>query len=161
MEMLQNLLHLGLMFSKRAFGEDHDVVNVDDYDVFHVSENLIHHGLECSWGVAKSKEHDSGFVGSSMADKRSFPFVTFFDPHVVVSPPKVYLHEVLRSLELVDELRDERERVIVLYCILVQVPVVLNHPFSSVFLQHEEYRRRLFRFGRVDIPFGKLFVDEL
>ena len=104
MEALQNLLHLGLMFCKRAFGEDHDVINVDDYDVFHVSENLVHHGLERSRGVAESEEHDSGFIGSSVADERGFPFVSFFDLYVVVSPSKVYLCEVLRSLELVDEL---------------------------------------------------------
>ena len=35
---LKNFLHLGLMFSKRTFGEDHDVVNVDNDHVFHVCE---------------------------------------------------------------------------------------------------------------------------
>ena len=36
-----------------------------------------------------------------MADKRGFPFVTFLDPYIVVSPPKVYLCEVPRALEFV------------------------------------------------------------
>ena len=92
------------MLSKRAFGEDHDVVNVDEHDVFHVGENLIHHGLECSQRVAESEEHDNGLIGSLVANERGFPFISFFDPYVVVSPSKVYLCEVLRSLELVDEL---------------------------------------------------------
>ena len=83
------------MFSKRAFGEDHDVVNVDDYDVFHVGEDFIHHSLKHSRGIAESKEHDSGFIGSSVADECGFPFVTFLNPYVVVAPPEVYLHEVL------------------------------------------------------------------
>ena len=143
-DTLQNLLHLGLMFSKRAFGEDHDVVNVDDHDVFHVSENFIHHGLESGGRVAESEEHDRGFVGSSMADEHGFPFVTFLDTDVVVTPPEIDLCEVLGSLELVDELRDERERVVVSYCVLVQVPVILNHPLPSVLLRHEEYRGGLF-----------------
>ena len=94
-EALQNLLHLGLMFSKRAFGEDHDVVNVNNRDIFHVGEDFIHHSLKHSRGIAESKEHDSGFIGSSVADECGFPFVTFLDPNIVVSPPKVYLREVL------------------------------------------------------------------
>ena len=149
------------MFSKSAFGENHDVVNVDDYDVFHVSKYLVHHGLECSRGVAESEEHDCGFVGSSMANESGLPFITFLNPYIVVSPTEVYLREVLQSLELVDELRDEWERVVVSYCMLVQVPVVLNHPLSTVLLRHEEHGRSLFRLGRADIPFGELFVDEL
>ena len=149
------------MLNKRALGDDHDVVNINNYNVIHVCEDLVHHGLERGRGVAESEEHDSGFVGSSMANKRGFPFVTVLDPDVVVSPQKIYLCEVPRSLELVDELRDEWKRVIVPYCVLVQVPVVLHHPFSSIFLRHEEYGRRLFGLGRANIPFGELFIHEL
>ena len=94
-EALQNLLHLGLMLGKSALGEDHDVVNVDDHNVFHVGEDFVHHSLERSRGVAESEEHDGGFVGSSMANERGFPFITFLNPYVVVAPPEVYLHEVL------------------------------------------------------------------
>ena len=104
---------------------------------------------------------NSGLVGSSVADERGFPLVSFLDPYVVITPLKVYLCEVLRSLELVEKLRDEQERIIVPYCVLVQVPIVLNHPLSSIFLWHEEYWRRLFGLGWADIPFGKLFIDEL
>ena len=127
------------MLCKRAFGEDHDVVNVDNYDVFHVSEDFVHHGLESGGGVAETKEHDRGFVGSSMADERGFPFVSFFNPYIIVTPPEVYLREVLRTLEFADKLRDERERVVVPHSVLVQVPVVLDHLLSSIFLRHEEY----------------------
>ena len=96
-----------------------------------------------------------------MANKRGFPFVTFFDPYVVVTPLKVYLCEILRSLELVDKLRDEQEWVIVSYGMLIQVPVVLNHLLSSVSLWHEENGGGLFRLGWADIAFGELFVDKL
>ena len=92
---LQNLLHLGLMLHKGALGEDHDVINVNNYVVVHVSKDLVHHGLEHGGGVAESEEHDGRFVGSSVADECCFPFITFFDPHVIVTPPKVYLCEVL------------------------------------------------------------------
>ena len=95
MEALQNLLHLGLMLSKRALGEDNNVVNVDDYNVFHVGEDFVHHGLEHSRGVAESEEHDCGFIGSSMADERGLLFVTLLDSYIVVTPLTVYLCEVL------------------------------------------------------------------
>ena len=81
-----------------------------------------------------------------MANERGFPFIAFFDPYIIVFPLKIYLHEVLRSLELVDKLQDEQKRVVVSHCMLVQIPVVLNHPLSSVFLWHEEYGRCLFGF---------------
>ena len=96
-----------------------------------------------------------------MADECCFPFIAFLYLHVVITPPKVYLRKVLRSLELVDELRDEREWVVVPYCVLIKVPVVLHHLLSCVFLRHEEYRRCLLRLGRADVPLGELFVDEL
>ena len=158
-EALQNFLHLGLVLSKRALGEDHDVININDYDIVDVSENLVHHSLEHGGGVAESKEHDRGFIGSSVADKCCFPFITFLNPHVVVL--KIYLCEVLRSLELVDELRDEWERVVVLHHVLIEVPVVLYHPLSSIFLWHEEHGRCLFQLGWADVPLGELFVNEL
>ena len=60
-EALQNLLHFGLMFSKRPFGENHDIVDIDDDDDFHVCEDFVHHGLEHGGGVIETEEHDHGF----------------------------------------------------------------------------------------------------
>ena len=96
-----------------------------------------------------------------MAYESGLPFVSFFDMDVVVSPPKVDLSEVLRSLEFVNKLGNEWERVVVLNCMLVQILVVLHHLFPTVLLWHKEYRGSLFRFGWADISLGKLFVDEL
>ena len=139
-ELLEYFLHLGLVLRQVTLGEYHDVVNVDNNHILHVCENLIHHHLECGGGVAKSKEHDSGFEGSVMAYECGLPFVSFLDMDVVISPLEINLHEVLRSLEPVDELGNEWERVVVLNCVLVQIPVVLHHPFLAVLLWYEEYR---------------------
>ena len=95
-----------------------------------------------------------------MTNELCFPFVAFLVLYVVVSPLKVYLREVLQSLELVNKLQDERETVIVLHSVLIEVPIVLYHPFSPIFLRHEEYRQHLFRLGQADVPFGELFIDE-
>ena len=96
-----------------------------------------------------------------MTYKCGLPFVSFFDSDVVVTPPKIDLCEVLRSLELVDELGDEREGIVVPNRMFVQIPVILYHPLSSVLLRHKEDGGRLFGFGWVDIPLGELFIDEL
>ena len=75
-----------------------------------------------------------------MTYKCGLPFVSFFDSDVVVSPPKVDLREELRSLELVDELRDERERVVVPNRVFVQILIILYHPLPTVLLWYKEYR---------------------
>ena len=54
-----------------------------------------------------------------MTYKHGLPFVPFFDSDIVVSPPEINLGEVLRSLEFVNELGDERERVVVLNRVFV------------------------------------------
>ena len=138
--ILENFFHLGLVLRQVTLGKDHDVVNVDNDHVLHVSEDLVHHGLEGGGGVTKSEEHDGWFEGSAMTYKRGLPFISFLDLDVVVSPPEIDLREVLRSFELIDELRDEWERVVVPNRMFVQIPIILYHLFSSVLFRYEEYR---------------------
>ena len=74
-----------------------------------------------------------------VTDEGGFPLISFLDPNVVVPPPKVYLGEVLEPLELVDKLGDEGKEVVVSNCVVVQVVIVLHHPFMTILLQHKEY----------------------
>ena len=74
-----------------------------------------------------------------MTYKRGLPFVSFLDSDVVVPPSEVDLCEVLGSLELIDELGDERERVVVPNRVFVQIPIILYHPFPTVLLWYKEY----------------------
>ena len=37
--------------------ENHEIVDVDNVDILHISEDLIHHRLEYPRGIAESKEH--------------------------------------------------------------------------------------------------------
>jgi hypothetical protein len=46
----------------------------------------IHHGLEGCWGVGESKEHYGWFKEAFIGDERCFPFISLFDPYVVVTP---------------------------------------------------------------------------
>ena len=58
------------------------------------TEADVHHPLEGWRSVAKSKEHDGGFVQTSVGDECGFPFISFFDPNVVESPLDVDDSEV-------------------------------------------------------------------
>ena len=46
---------------------------------------MVHHGLECSWGVSESKEHHCRFKYAIWGFECSLPLVTLLDSDVVVS----------------------------------------------------------------------------
>lgn len=54
-----------------------------------------------------------------VADEGSFPFVSFFDVYVVVTPLKINLCEILGALEFVDELGDDGEQIVAPYGMFV------------------------------------------
>ena len=43
-----------------GLGKDEDVIEIYAYHFFcnKVTEDVIHHGLECSWAIGKAKKHD-------------------------------------------------------------------------------------------------------
>ena len=54
---------------KRSGHSYQDIVHIyDDFDsflcpfVFQGAEDVVHHILECDWGVAQAKVHDHGFI---------------------------------------------------------------------------------------------------
>ena len=54
-------------------------------------------------GVCHAKEHDHGFVESSVGDESGLPLVAFLDANVVVSPSYVKLSKNFGVFEFVDE----------------------------------------------------------
>ena len=46
-----------------GLGKDEDVIEVHTHHSFcnEVTEDVIHHGLECSWAIGEAKEHDQQF----------------------------------------------------------------------------------------------------
>lgn len=49
----------------------------------------------------------------------------------------------------------------VLHCYVVELLVVLNEPWIASLFLHEEYRRGHKRFGRDNVTFIEVFLDEL
>jgi hypothetical protein len=56
-------------------------------------EGFVHHTLKGGRGVGEAKEHDKWLEESAVGAERGFPFVSFLDTHIEVSPPYVKLGE--------------------------------------------------------------------
>ncbi|OSX55945.1 hypothetical protein POSPLADRAFT_1124899, partial [Postia placenta MAD-698-R-SB12] len=58
-------------------------------DEYIIMEDLVHHCLEGRGGVGETKEHHQGFVQPSVSHKGRLPFVTGFDPDIVIAPSNI------------------------------------------------------------------------
>src|SRR6202453_1446403 len=107
--------------------EDEDIIHVDD-NVSLVNEVLqdgVHHSLERSGGIGESEEHDCQFKAASICSEGGFPFVSFFDSKIVITPPKIHFGEVFQTSEFVNEFRDEGKGIIILNSMRVKILIIL------------------------------------
>src|SRR5882724_10485275 len=90
-------VHNGMVFLLCLATKDEDVVHVDDYNSFvnELSEDVVHHCLECRWAVSETKEHDKRFKQALVCPKGRLPLVSILDSHIVVSPLDIQFGEVL------------------------------------------------------------------
>ena len=110
--------------------EDEDVVHVDN-DMSLVNEVLedgIHHSLERSRGIGESEEHERRFKAALICSEGGFPFVSFFDSKIIITPPKVHFGEVFRTSEFVDEFGDEGKEIVILTGMRVKILIILAWP---------------------------------
>ncbi|KAF9795956.1 hypothetical protein IEO21_11043 [Rhodonia placenta] len=77
-------------------------------------EDVIHHRLEGRGGIGEAEEHHQGFVQSSVSYKGRLPFVTGFDPDVVVSPSNIELRKECGTAELIHHFGDQWQWVAIL-----------------------------------------------
>jgi hypothetical protein len=140
--------------------EDKDIVQVDSDLALNdqVSEDRVHEGLEGGRRVGESEEHDKRFKESLVGGEGSLPFL---DTDVVVSPTNVELGEVLGALESVDDIRDEGERVPVLDCDLVELPIVLHKAELAVLLLDKEDWQCDQGLGWLDVAFPEVLFEEI
>ena len=80
----------------------------------------------------------------------SLPLIALLDLDIIVPPPKIQLGEVLCPLELVYELRNERNWITILDGHCVQGSVVLHQPKGAILLLDEEYWRCHGQLGQVN-----------
>ena len=91
----------------------------------HVGENMIHERLKSRRGIAESKEHYSGFKEAERGDERCFPLVFLPDANVVITPSNIKLGEQSRVLHIINQLRDEGERIPIANSVGVEISIIL------------------------------------
>ncbi len=123
---LQNPARYCLKFHS-GLSENEDVVHVDAYKAVpdQIREDVIHHRLEGRRTVRESEEHHQRLKHAPVCLERGLPLVSLSDPHIVVSPPHIQLRKVPGTLQTLHEIVLQWERVLVLHCDGVQVPIIL------------------------------------
>src|SRR5882672_8939423 len=146
----------------KGIGEDEDIIEVDHYkDVSHVSEDVIHEGLERSGSIGESHRHNQEFERAISGAKGYFPLMASGDAHIVVASMQVELGVALGTAELVKEVGDKQDRVPILPGELVKIPKVDTEPKGSIFLLCEQDWGTRWRLGRSDESFAKHVIEEL
>ncbi|KAG5349138.1 hypothetical protein C0989_005657 [Termitomyces sp. Mn162] len=125
---------------RQHFGVDEDVVEVHAHYTLHneVPEDFIHHGLEGGWAVGETKEYNKWLKQSLVGLEGHLPLISLLNVHIVVTLLDVQLSEVLHTLEVVDELGDEGERVAILHYHGIEYSIVLYQSEGAILLFDKE-----------------------
>jgi len=70
--------------------------------------------LESGGAVGHPEKHYEGFEEAMVGAEGCFPFISGLDAYIIETPADVQFCEVLGSMELRDEFRDEGEQISVL-----------------------------------------------
>ena len=68
----------------------------------------------------------------------AFLFIPFLDPDVVVPPLYVHLQEEFGTLELANKGRDEGKWVCIIYCVFIEILIILARTKSSILFLNKE-----------------------
>ncbi|KAG5337050.1 hypothetical protein C0989_011015 [Termitomyces sp. Mn162] len=144
------------------FGVDEDVVKIHTCYTLHyeVPEDVIHHSLEGGGAIGEFKEYNKQLKQSLVGPEGSLPLISFLSAHIVVTPPDIQFSEVLHTPEVVDEVRDEGERVMVLYHHDVEYLVVLDQSECTILLLDKEDWRSYWRLGWTDTTRVQVLLQE-
>jgi hypothetical protein len=142
--------------------EEENIIKVDNKMTFidKVREDGVHKGLEGRWCITKAKGHDEWLEEAKRALEGCFPFVTFSDTDLIVTPADVELCEVVRSLELIDEFGNKSKRSGILDRNIVEGAIVLDGAKDTTSsFGNEEERYSKWRLGWVNVSFLQVVVD--
>ena len=124
------------------------VVHIDLEPPFgnHISENVVHERLKSRRSVAEPKKHYGGFKETKRGDERRFPLIFLSDADIVITPSNIEFGEQCGVLHVINQLRDEGERIPVVNSVGVEISIILTRSQGSVLLGYEEKRRGLWGF---------------
>ena len=92
----------------------------------HVSKDMIHECLKNWRGVAKTKEHYSGYKEAERSDECCFPLVFLPNANVVIAPLNIKLSEQCGVLHIIDQLWDEGERIPIVNSVGIEILIILT-----------------------------------
>src|SRR5467141_3628725 len=145
----------------KGIGEDEDIIEVDHYeDISHISEYVIHEGLERSRGIGESHGHNQEFERAISGAKCCLPLMASGDANIVVASPQVKLSVDLGTAELVKEIGDKWDRVPILPGELVEIPEVDTESQGPIFLLCKQDWGTCWQLGRSDETFAKHVIKE-
>src|SRR6266545_3826281 len=101
-------------------------------------KDVVHHCLKCSRGVRKTKEHYEGFKRSFTTTKYRFPFISFLDADIVITPMNIHLDKTIVFTKIVNQFVDTREWISIAYGLGVEITIVLYGAEISIFLRNKE-----------------------
>ena len=112
-----------------GFSVDEDAVEVHTHYSFHnkVLKDLICHCLEDRRTVCKAKEHHQWFEQSMTHPKCSFPLITLFHSHILISPSHIQLCEVLCTMKLTHKVQNETKGVAILDSHCIKGMIILDN----------------------------------
>ena len=101
------------MESYVILGVDSHVVHVYFQPLLreHICKDVVHESLEGGGSIAESKEHDGGFEASHGGDESGLPLIFLSDANVIISPTDVEFGEQGGFFHVIDEFRDQGERI--------------------------------------------------
>jgi len=92
----EDVVNCALVVVEVGMSGDADIIHVDmdcrpKGFVFEdgVAVDVVHHGLECCWGVGESEIHHGRFKESVSGFKRGFLLIPFMNLDVVVTPSDI------------------------------------------------------------------------
>ena len=120
-------------------GVDEDIVEVDDDGVVEeILEDVVHEALESRRGIGKPFGDDQPLEGTIAGAKGRFPLVTFSYADQMVRVAEVDLRVVASLAWALEEIGDERKRVVILLREAVKGAEVDTKSEGAIFLLDEE-----------------------
>lgn len=99
----------------KVVGVDKDIVEVDNNRVVkEILEDVVHEALKRRWGVGQAFGNNQPFEGTIAGTESGFLLVAVGDAHEMVRVPEVDLRIVAGIAQTLQEIGDERKRVMVL-----------------------------------------------
>ena len=121
---------------------------------------MVHEGLECWRSIAETEKHDCGFIETKESNECSLPMILFTNANIIISPLDVEFGEESGVFHVIDQLRNEWERIPIVDGMAVKVAIILTRMKCSILFRNEEEWGSLWGFGGYNASGLQMFFDE-